>query len=252
MIIPQWPAPKNVHSLATDRERSSKLGMSLPPFSRLNLGDHVGDVPAHVHSNRQQLLSQLEKCDDVRWLQQIHGVECADASLISDGDKADASFTQKNNLACSVMTADCLPVLFCDLQGRQVAAAHAGWRGLAKGILRQTVTKFLDNDIPADQVIAWLGPAISQSAFEVGEEVQQAFLYDYKGNPWADESCFRAGEGDRLYANLYQLARLQLKSLGLSGVYGGDDRLCTYSSERFFSYRRESITGRQASLIWLE
>lgn len=251
MIIPQWPAPKNVHALATDRELSSDLGISLPPFTSLNLGDHVGDVPAHVDSNRQQLLSQLGQCDDIRWLQQIHGIECADASLISNGAKADASFTQKNNLACAVMTADCLPVLLCDLKGRQVAAAHAGWRGLAEGVLTQILSKFLDNDIPADQVIAWLGPAISQSAFEVGTEVQQAFLHNDKGDPWADESCFSAVAGDRLYANLYQLARLQLESLGISGVYGGDESWCTYSSERFFSYRRGSITGRQASLIWL-
>ena len=266
MIIPQWPAPSNVKALATERELQpanlllpSLQGISLSPYNSLNLGDHVSDNPAHVGANRQQLLNYASGCDDIRWLQQIHGIECPDASSISNGHAADASFTQTLGLACAVMTADCLPVLFCDLQGRQVAAAHAGWRGLAQGVLPATLANFSDNNIPLNQVIAWLGPAISAAAFEVGPEIQQAFLQFDNGESWADEACFIATETDRLHANIYLLARLQLEQLGLKGIYGADqtENFCTYSDvdekgeARFFSYRRQAITGRQASMIWL-
>lgn len=262
MIIPQWPAPDNVKALATEREifsgpeHSHCLGQSLPPYHSFNLGDHVDDLPSHVSANRQQLVSQAEGCDEIRWLQQIHGTECPDASLIANATPADASFTQISALACAVMTADCLPVLFCDLQGRQVAAAHAGWRGLANGVLMNALKTFTNNGIAMNQVIAWLGPAISQAAFEVGPDVKQAFNRFDDGQVWADDVCFIAGEGDRLQADLYRLARLQLEHLGVAGVYG-DESYCTFSTlvekgeTRFFSYRRQAITGRQASLIWL-
>lgn len=252
MIIPQWPAPDNVKSLATERELSatSLLGVSLPPYQRFNLGDHVNDLPNHVSTNRQQLLLQTQHCKEIRWLQQVHGIDCPDANLISDRTKADAAFTQAQGLACAVMTADCLPVLFCDLQGRQIAAAHAGWRGLAGGVLEKTLNTFTQNGIAADQIIAWLGPAISQANFEVGPDVKEAFKRFDDVKLWADEACFITGEGDRLYADLYRLARLQLECLGVKGIYGGGE--CTYSDARFFSYRREAVTGRQASLIWLE
>ena len=272
MIIPQWPAPNNVKALATERELqfsnienfnsqpSSLKGSSLPPYNNLNLGDHVSDNPAHVAANRQQLLNYASGCDDIRWLQQIHGIECPDANSIVNGHAADASFTQTLGLACAVMTADCLPVLFCDLQGRQVAAAHAGWKGLAQGVLGNTLVKFTDNGIPADQVIAWLGPAISQAAFEVGPEVKQAFLRFENGEQWADDACFISARADRLSANIYRLARLQLEQLGLNGIYSNNQEgdYCTYSdvdkegNARFFSYRRQAITGRQASMIWLD
>jgi len=279
MILPQWPAPENVKALATEREiyplgtpPVKHLGISLPPYDRFNLGDHVGDNPDHVRVNRQQLLecsglfTESSGCYEIRWLQQIHGIKCLDASLIPNGTQADACFTQQRQLACAIMTADCLPILFCDLQGRQVAAAHAGWRGLADGVLEQTLNSFKKNGIAADHIIAWMGPAITQSAFEVGPEVQQAFMLFKSGEKWADDGCFVAGKGDRLQANLYRLAKLQLESLGVAGVYGGDESFCTfdaqvdgaqtgtkneYNQSRFFSYRREAITGRQASLIWL-
>lgn len=258
MIIPQWPAPDNVKALATEREisPSNKQGVSLPPYQSFNLGDHVNDLPNHVRANRQQLLEQSTGCDEIRWLQQVHGIDCPDANLITDGIKADATFTQTPALACAVMTADCLPVLFCDLQGRQVAAAHAGWRGLAQGVLDNTLKSFTANGIAKNQVIAWLGPAISQAAFEVGPDVAQAFAQFEDGSAWADDACFIAGQGNRLQADLYRLARLQLEHLGVAGVYG--EVFCTFSAvdsndeARFFSYRREAITGRQASLIWLE
>lgn len=270
MIIPQWPAPKNVKALATEREIPSSinsqikpLGVSLSPFYCFNLGDHVGDNPVHVGANRQQLVqcsgtfTESKGCDEIRWLQQVHGIGCLEAASITDGTQADASFTQQKKLACAIMTADCLPVLFCDLNGTQVAAAHAGWKGLADGVLEKTLKTFMDNGIAADQVIAWLGPAITQSAFEVGSEVQQAFTHFDSGERWADAECFIAGKGDRLQANLYRLAKLQLDYLGIAGVYGADESWCTVNAEyehkqkRFFSYRREPVTGRQASLIWL-
>lgn len=278
MIIPQWPAPDNVKALSTERETPSQInshsqpyGISLPPYDNFNLGDHVGDSPNHVSANRQQLLhysgvlTESSGCDEIRWLQQVHGIDCLEAASIFDGFQADASFTQQSQLACAIMTADCLPVLFCDLQGTQVAAAHAGWKGLAAGVLEQTLNRFSENGIAANQVIAWLGPAITQSAFEVGPEVQSAFVNFKQGEKWADEACFIAGKGDRLLADLYRLAKLQLENLGVAGVYGGEESFCTFSAKentqvngteanseyRFFSYRREPITGRQASLIWL-
>jgi YfiH family protein len=266
MIIPQWPAPDNVKALATEREvfvapeYQNPLGQSLSPYSAFNLGDHVDDLPSRVASNRQQLVDYAAGCDQVRWLQQIHGTECPNASLIVDGTQADATFTQTLGLACAVMTADCLPVLFCDLQGRHVACAHGGWRGLAKGVLVSTLKTFTDKGIAANQVIAWLGPAISQTAFEVGPEVKQAFSCFDDGSAWADESCFVKGTKDRVHADLYRLATLQLEYLGINGVYGGGTEglnYCTASDKtehgeyQFFSYRRQAVTGRQATLIWL-
>ena len=265
MIIPQWPAPQNVKALVTEREvfspeHSARLGQSLPPYESFNLGDHVNDLPRHVSANRQQLVDNAQGCDEIRWLQQVHGIDCLDASLIENGAAVDAAFTRTPALACAVMTADCLPVLFCDLQGRQVAAAHAGWRGLANGILENALKTFSDNGIPLNQIIAWLGPAISQSAFEVGPDVKHAFARFTDGKTWADEMCFIAGSGDRLQADIYRLARLQLEHLGVGGVYGSGgeaENYCTASDitaegdARFFSYRRQAITGRQASLLWM-
>jgi YfiH family protein len=266
MIIPQWPAPDNVKALATEREvfaapgHLACLGQSLPPYNSFNLGDHVDDQPRHVASNRQQLVDYAQGCDEIRWLQQVHGTDCPDAHLIVDTTPADATFTQTLGLACAVMTADCLPVLFCDLQGRQVAAAHAGWRGLANGVLANAVKTFTANGIPSHQIIAWLGPAISQTAFEVGPDVKQAFRRFDDGHAWADEACFMAGKEDRLQADLYRLATLQLEHLGIAGIYGGGTagiNYCTASDKnddseaKFFSYRRQAITGRQASLLWL-
>jgi len=268
MIIPQWPAPDNVKALATEREVSSVpeqlnldcLGHSLSPYHSFNLGDHVDDLPSHVAINRQQLVDYAQGCDEIRWLQQVHGIDCPDANLIANATQADATFTQTTGLACAIMTADCLPVLFCDLQGRQVAAAHAGWRGLANGVLAKTLKTFTDSGIALNQVIAWLGPAISQAAFEVGPDVKHAFRHFDNGAIWADEGCFIAGSEDRLHADLYRLARLQLEHLGVSGIYGAETEAINYCTasdtnedgeSRFFSYRRQAITGRQASLLWL-
>lgn len=213
-------------------------GCSLPPFASNNFGLHVGDNPQAVMNNRQTLLQRLAGARRIQWLEQVHGCLVVPATSPTQTPEADACYSTEQGVACAVMTADCLPVLFYALDGSQVAAAHAGWRGLASGILLQTLNTFSKHQ----PVGAYLGPAIGPLAFEVGPEVQAAF-------PWASAACFRTGQGDRLLANLYQLAREQLTQAGVSQIAGGD--YCTYQdAERFYSYRRDGQTGRMASLIW--
>jgi len=237
-LTPDWSAPLNIKALVTSRQG----GVSQAPFESMNLGDHVGDSTQAVEANRQQLLNSMSGCDQIRWLQQIHGTDCVDVAEVADNHQADASYSQVPGLACAIMTADCLPVLFCNKTGTQVAAAHAGWKGLANGVLLNTLAQF---ENPED-VLVWLGPAISKANFEVGPEVREAF-------DWASDECFAAGQGDRLYADLYQLARQQLQQTGVpqAQVYGGG--LCTLAdAKRFYSYRRDTKTGRMATCIWIE
>lgn len=239
-LLPDWPAPVNVRACVTTRLG----GVSLPPYDSLNLADHVGDDPHAVAENRRLLKSGLALPDEPRWLRQVHGIAVPAADGIqSDCCEADASFTQVPGIVCAVLTADCLPVLFCDRDGTAVAAAHAGWRGLRAGILEQTAGKL---GIAGERLMAWLGPAIGPDAFEVGPEVREAFI-DHDGRA---EQAFRPGEGDRWFADIYQLARQRLQQCGVTAVYGGD--FCTYhDTGRFYSYRRDGVTGRMASLIWL-
>ena len=241
-IKPDWPAPANVLALSTTRIG----GVSSPPYDSLNLAHHVGDTPAAVDANRQLLAEYLPDRVDVQWLQQVHGTAVLEASKGAPGyPEADACFTRETRVACAILTADCLPVLLCDRAGSVVAAAHAGWRGLAAGVIESAVRAM---QVEPETVIAWLGPAIGPHAFEVGPEVRDAFLAASTAN--AAEACFEpsaAHEGHFL-ADLYALARLRLNALGVSAVYGGE--CCTYAeSERFFSYRRDGQTGRMASLI---
>jgi YfiH family protein len=255
-IVPDWPAPAGVRAGTTTRLG----GYSLPPYESLNLGDHVGDNPEAVTANRALLRETLELPAEPLWLEQVHGIEVVDASqmppLPQVGERggvrgmnafcpqADAAFTHAANVVCAVMTADCLPVLLCDEVGCVVAASHAGWRGLADGVIEATVGRM---GISAGKLLAWLGPAIGPSAFEVGEEVRDRFL---KLDAAAAEA-FRPSPNGRWLADLYQLARLRLQRLGVERVYGG--HWCTYRDpERFYSYRRDGITGRMASLIWLD
>lgn len=229
MIQPDWPAPLNVRTLITTRTG----GMSLPPYSSLNLGGHVGDEAQHVAENRNRVRALLP--DEPVWLNQIHGNLVVNLDETATLD-ADGAYTRRPNIVCAIMTADCLPVVFA---GRNcVAAAHAGWRGLAAGILERTV-----NALEGDARIAYLGPAIGQDAFEVGEEVLDAF---------ADESsAFRRGSHGKWHADLYAIARMKLEKSGISGIYGGD--YCTYrDASRFFSYRRDGKTGRMGTFIWFE
>ena len=233
MIIPNWPLPSRVKAVLTTRQG----GCSRSPYASNNLGDHVGDVMAHVLQNRQQLQTTLG-LERIQWLNQVHGCEV----IVANGGvpAADACFTQVRQVACAVLTADCLPVLFAAHDGTQVAAAHAGWRGLAAGVLLETLKTFAK----PRQVSVYLGPAIGFSSFEVGPEVRQAFS-------WASDHCFKAGKGDRVFADLQQLAREQLQAVGVVDIYS--EPLCTVTDhELFYSYRREGITGRMASLIWRE
>jgi len=235
-LTPDWPAPAWVRACITTRSG----GLSAAPFDSFNLGEHVEDDPVAVAKNRQRLISQLG-CKPA-WLRQVHGVSVVSAEP-GDVAEADASWTATPNVACTVMTADCLPVLFCDRAGSRVAAAHAGWRGLAGGVLEATLDALA---VVPEDVLVWLGPAIGAQAFEVGAEVRDAFM---AAHPQAGEAFVASINPHRFMADIYQLARIRLAARGVTAVYGGG--FCTYSDPRFYSYRRAAQTGRFASLIWL-
>ena len=236
LIIPDWPAPSNVHAIQTTRQG----GFSDAPFESLNLGAHVQDHPITVYKNRQ-LLDQFVPAEPV-WLNQVHGTNVIDAALSSCVQDADASFTTQSNVVCVTMTADCLPVLLCDRKGTAVAAIHAGWRSLCDGVIENTVQAM---GVNSADLIAWLGPAIGPNAFEVGSEVRQAFIDK-------DTHATKAFKphSDKWLANLYLLATQRLNNVGIKAIYGGGD--CTYSSpERYFSFRRDGMAGRMATMIWM-
>lgn len=243
LLRPEWPAPARVAALVSTRVG----GVSQEPFDGFNLAEHVGDDPAAVAANRRALLEAAPGLMAIGWLQQVHGIEVVAADA-ARAPAADALFTATPGLGCAVLTADCLPVLFCDRAGTQVAAAHAGWRGLCAGILERTAARFAE---PA-AVLAWLGPAIGSSRFEVGPEVLTQFLAAaHSAQRDATEACFApSGRPGHFLADLYGLARLRLASAGITEVFGGG--LCTYTDAgRWFSYRRAATTGRMASLIYL-
>ncbi|WP_039014153.1 peptidoglycan editing factor PgeF [Pseudomonas brassicacearum] len=236
-LIPDWPAPARVKACVTTRAG----GVSLAPFDSLNLGDHVGDDPVAVAENRRRLTDQFAITP--AWLQQVHGIAVVEADPAQVA-AADASWTDTPGIACTAMTADCLPVLFCNRIGTRVAAAHAGWRGLASGVLEATLDSLA---VPADEILAWLGPAIGPQAFEVGPEVREAFIAQL---PQAAQAFTASPNAGKFLADIYALARLRLAARGVTAVYGGG--LCTVTDPRFFSYRRNPRTGRFASLIWIE
>jgi YfiH family protein len=237
-IVPNWPAPLKVRSLQTTRTG----GFSTVPYGSLNLGDHVGDSPLVVARNRM-LLSSLLPAEPV-WLQQVHGTAVVDAGMTSCLTQADASIVRHCDAVCVVMTADCLPVLLCDEAGTVVGAAHAGWRGLCDGVIEATVQRM---NVNTSSLMAWLGPAISQRAFEVGGDVRDAFIeIDAQS-----QQAFLPHTNGKWLADIYLLARLRLNALGITQIYGGE--FCTYTDDKhFFSYRRDGVTGRMGSFIWLE
>lgn len=248
-IEPDWPAPAGVFALSTTRQG----GSSLPPFDSFNLAQHVADDPALVAANRALLARALPAESQVHWLHQVHGVRVVQAGQGAVCPEADASWSEQAGAVCAVMTADCLPVLFCSRSGDRVAAAHAGWRGLLGGVLEATLEALA---APPGEMLAWLGPAIGPAAFEVGAEVRDAFLAaqgaDQQADHQAIEHCFQpsTARAGHYFADLYALARTRLTDAGITAIYGGD--YCTYSdSQRFFSYRRDGQTGRMASLIML-
>ncbi|WP_435945921.1 purine nucleoside phosphorylase YfiH [Dryocola sp. BD586] len=239
LIFPQWPMPQGVGACSSTRIG----GVSLPPYDSLNLGAHCGDAAEHVEENRRLFYAAADLPSKPVWLEQVHGT----AVLRLTGEpyaskRADASYSDTPGTVCAVMTADCLPVLFSNKAGTEVAAAHAGWRGLCAGVLEETIACFKDSP---GNIIAWLGPAIGPDAFEVGPEVREAFVAkDAKA-----DAAFRPVD-EKYYADIYTLARQRLANAGVEQVYGGNR--CTHSEAGdFFSYRRDRITGRMASFIWL-
>lgn len=237
-IVPDWPAPARVRALSTTRAG----GVSVAPYDSLNLGIHVGDDPASVADNRAQVRRIVPS--EPAWLNQVHGTAVVDAASVAGVPDADASVSRTPGAVCVVMTADCLPVLLCDRAGTVVGAAHAGWRGLHGGVIEATVAAM---QVAPGDVIAWLGPAIGPAAFEVGDEVRAAFV---AVDASADSAFKPAGQPGKWLADIYLLARQRLAALGVTAVYGGD--CCTVSeSQRFFSYRRDGVTGRMGTLVWL-
>ena len=236
-IIPDWPAPKRVRAFVTTRSG----GVSAGAYASLNLGARVGDDPGHVARNRTILRNCLPA--EPAWLKQVHGTAVVDAARAPAEAEADGAVTREEQVVCAVLTADCLPVLFCDRGGSAVGIAHAGWRGLAAGILENTVRAMY---VPADRLIAYIGPGIGAQAYEVGEDVREAFV---RANPGA-AAAFSAKQNGKFLADLYLLARSRLAAAGVAEIRGGG--FCTATEQRFFSFRRDGITGRMASLIWLE
>jgi YfiH family protein len=227
-VVPDWPAPARVKALVTTRAHG-------------NLADHVGDEKSAVAVRRAALRARLPA--EPLWLTQVHGTRCVAAEGAAAGVEADASFARSANYVCAVLTADCLPILFCDDAGTAVAAAHAGWRGLAAGVVESTVAAMA---LPPGRLMAWLGPAIGPAAFEVGDDVRAAFTADDPGT----QVAFAARPDDKWLCDLYALARRRLARLGVSRVFGGGH--CTWTETAlFYSYRRERTTGRMASLVWL-
>lgn len=237
-----WPAPANVHAFSTLR---SGPGTSPAPFDRFNLGLRSGDDPALVEENRRRLVEQYSLPSTPVWLQQVHGVVVARAGQGSSGEPvADASVTSAAGCVLSVLTADCLPVLVCNEDGSEVAAAHAGWRGLADGVLEATIRALRS---PASELLAWMGPAAGPQTYEIGADVRDALVREHS----TDAAAFVATRPGHWTVDLYALARRRLHDTGVSRVFGGG--LCTISDPaRFYSHRRDQRTGRMASLIWVQ
>lgn len=236
-IEPVWSAPRCVRAVSTLRTG----GVSGGDYASLNLGHHVGDDGECVRENRRRLQQGLSLPAEPIWLRQVHGIRVIDAAA-ADDRTADAAFARQPGLVCAVLTADCLPILLCSVDGECVAAVHAGWRGLAAGVVEAAVEA-----LGTRNLLAWLGPAIGSDAFEVGGEVREIFLRQNE----AFASSFRTAGSGKWFADIYSIARLQLAQLGITECSGED--LCTHSdAERFFSYRRDGQTGRMATLIWRE
>jgi YfiH family protein len=238
-LFPQWSAPAQVHAVSTTRLG----GSSNSPYASFNLGDHVGDAPDTVGANRALLRDALMLPAEPLWLKQVHGIDVVDAAAAAAGAVADASHTRKRDIVLAVLTADCLPVFLCDRDGTAVGLAHAGWRGLAAGVIESTVRAMR---MPADRLLAHLGPAIGAQVYEVGDDVRRAFIDQ-------DAQCaeaFRANGPGHWFVDMAELARRRLRALGVTEITGGDR--CTYrESDMFFSYRRDGVTGRMASLLWI-
>lgn len=238
-VKPDWPAPGRVRAVTTTRSG----GVSRGAYASMNPADHVGDDPAAVAANRMRLQQVLGLPAPPVWLQQVHRTRVVDAASCTDTPEADGAWTCRTGVVCAVLTADCLPLLLCDRDGGCVAAVHAGWRGLEAGVIERAVAAM---PVAGADLQAWLGPAISATAYIVGEEVRDAFLAH---DPEA-MAAFSPAAGGGWHADLYRLARQRLRACGVASVYGG--AYCSYAEPgRFFSFRRDGVTGRMATLIWL-
>ncbi len=238
-IFPEWPAPAAIKTAITTRHG----GVSEGDFASLNLAAHVGDDPQAVQENRRRLAGALDLIQPFGWMSQVHGIRVVDAGQSVTSQEADAVYTDRPDRICAVLTADCLPLLVCDRQGKEVAAIHAGWRGLAAGVIEASLQKF---QASPDDLLVWLGPAIGPEVFEIGQEVYDIFVQQHQ----TAASCFSPTRPGHYLADLYALARLRLALQGVNQVYGGG--FCTYTqADQFFSYRRSPVTGRMASLIWI-
>jgi YfiH family protein len=252
LITPEWAAPANVRAVMTTR----RGGVSAPPWDSLNVGVHVGDSEACVLQNRGRIREAAGLPSEPVWLEQVHGTSVvaldemhSSAAVAGDRPRADAAVTFRAGVVCAIQVADCMPVLFAARDGSVVGAAHAGWRGLAGGVLEAAVQAM---GKPAGDVVAWLGPAIGPEYFEVGEDVVDAFTRAAApADLEATQAAFRPKSAGKWLADLYALARLRLAALGITQVTGGGR--CTVSEkDTFFSYRRDGQTGRMAALIWLK
>jgi len=237
-IQPNWQAPSTIHACCTTR----RGGVSLAPYDAFNLGLHVGDRDADVIANRRLLREALALPSEPCWINQTHGVHAVTLEQDSNRD-ADAAITREPGKVAVVMTADCLPILVCNRAGSEVAAIHAGWRGLQTGVIEATIAALHS---PAEQLLAWIGPGISQPSFEVGDEVYDAFI-DRVANA---RSCFSANRPGHWLCDLAGLAESVLRTMGLTEVARAP--FCSHADAAlFYSYRREAVTGRMASLIWI-
>jgi len=242
LVIPDWPAPPNIRAVVTTR---ALPGASKPPFDRFNLGMRCGDDAAAVVANRAALVEMLELPEAPRWLRQVHGVGVHDAdALLADVDpEADAAVTRQPGRVLAILTADCMPVFLCADDGTAVGVAHAGWRGLAAGVVEATIARL---GVAPASLVAWLGPAIGARSYEVGDEVRAAFV----DADASDAAAFEPTRPGHWRCDLYTLARARLERAGVMRIAGGG--FDTFSDDRFYSYRRDRETGRFASLIWIE
>lgn len=240
-IVPRWPAPRRVRAIATTRYG----GVSGGAYASFNLGAHCGDDPARVSANRARLAGD-HGTPPVCWLNQVHGTDVVDADLdYAVPPSADAALCLSARRACAILTADCVPVLICDRAGTMVGAAHCGWRGLAEGVLGALVRRLPTGN---ENLMAWLGPGIKPECYEIGEDVRDALLAHVPAAV-VERALRPSMNPGKWQADLYELARSELAGLGVTDVYGGE--FCTFQDARFYSFRRDGVTGRMAALIWL-
>ncbi len=235
-LLANWPAPLNIRALTTTRT----IGHSLPPYDHNNIALHVGDNEEHVQANRRALVTSLQLPSDPVWLEQTHSNHCV--VVEEDAERtADAAITRCKHTPLAIMTADCLPIVLCDRNGTEIAAIHAGWRGLVNGIVENTLAKMHSR---ADTLLAWIGPAICQACYEVSHEMQQTYIHQY---PFTEATFMN--NGSQCHANLPKMAELILNAEGVTAVF--QSAACTFEQKnKFYSYRREAQTGRIATIIW--